>query len=643
METESDELFKKDKDVCIVCGYVSANEFFSFPSDIDTRQKWAAFCDLPFDMIKPDFRLCDQHFRIGDYSISIQLIPTSVPSRQPKGKHGCAPSINNSLQSGLNSINISNPTVNKNESKNAIYCSPVFQSNTATDASNKQFHKDFKDITSNYDDDVLPKAKKLTLKRKLKDEQSRQQTKCFRSEISRLRTRCSRLEDTVAEFTKRIEQLEERCFDATASTEITGNVTEVTCKANLPMFSEVECIDSLSNADAAWPEDHSKKVALVESIEKVAEDGDGYSTESSMPPLEISNDAVHILDESLEQFSDEGCSRYSTQDSLAEFIEEVTEDYCSAESFMLPLEISSDDGLHNSEEQLEQLPDEVELVETSQSIVKDVRKTNLSIFLREKSNDSRDMNATPEQKTEGDPTSIDSQNCLPDLTKATDDVNALDDDEIGNGISVSPHINHQLSDIAASSNNEQFDKAHVRQTLRVELVRVTTQQPNCNDELNASQHNRQASPSARCSKRRKNGGESRITRSPGSPKKKKDLPSVATTIPTSDSVPKKVRGALIQDSTAYCCDVCDKTFSVKRCWTRHQQSHLKLFQCQKCDKRFARKYHLNRHQTTHTETRPYKCDICDARFKNNYDKLRHQRRMHCHLFRVRYLWQTVYP
>ncbi|XP_065217297.1 zinc finger protein 286A-like [Planococcus citri] len=325
------------------------------------------------------------------------------------------------------------------------------------------------------------------------------------------------------------------------------------------MCSEVEYMNSLSNADAARPEDHSKKdfpgmsnddlhntqgkleqhseeIALVEPVEKVAdEDGySGYSTDSSMPPLEIPSDELHTSEGPLETFSEE-------EDSASK----------------------------------------------------------------------------------------DSRNCFSNSTKATDDVflNVLDDNKVVSGISVSPQINRQLrkDDTAANSNNEQFHKAHVGKTVRKEQVQVTSEQPNCNNELNVCQRNGLGSSSAECTKRRENGDEGRITHSA---KNKKELPSPATTIQTSDSVLKKVPEALTRDSPAYRCNICDKTFSKAWRWFQHPRDHLKRFQCRKCGKRYALKWYFIKHQASHTEQKPYKCVICDARFKHYKSKLKHERRFH---------------
>ncbi|XP_065217280.1 zinc finger protein 287-like isoform X2 [Planococcus citri] len=131
--------------------------------------------------------------------------------------------------------------------------------------------------------------------------------------------------------------------------------------------------------------------------------------------------------------------------------------------------------------------------------------------------------------------------------------------------------------------------------------------------------------SGRCSKRRENGGDGWISRSM---KKKKGLPSVATMIETSDSIPKKVPKALTRDSPLYCCNICDRTFSYQSVWKRHQQEHLKSFLCPKCNKPFAEKQYLIEHQATHSEKKPYKCRFCDARFKHSRGKLMHERYRH---------------
>ncbi|XP_065217293.1 uncharacterized protein LOC135843356 isoform X2 [Planococcus citri] len=219
------------------------------------------------------------------------LTHTSVPTLQPKLKHGSTPSINNS--------------------------------NTITDVSNKQFRRKFGDITNNYDDDVPTKGKKLALKRKLKVKQSRQRTtKCFRSEIFKLRTRCSRLEDTVADLKKKFERQDENVVPAKI---IDRNVAEDTCDRGLTIYSSEKSKDSSCNTEAL-PEKHYEKVAFVKPVEKVAKDEDGYSTDSSMPPLEVSNDDLRSLEEPLEQFSEEGCSQYLAQVAHSETSRNITED-----------------------------------------------------------------------------------------------------------------------------------------------------------------------------------------------------------------------------------------------------------------------------------------------------------------------------
>ncbi|XP_065217279.1 zinc finger protein 354B-like isoform X1 [Planococcus citri] len=132
--------------------------------------------------------------------------------------------------------------------------------------------------------------------------------------------------------------------------------------------------------------------------------------------------------------------------------------------------------------------------------------------------------------------------------------------------------------------------------------------------------------SGRCSKRRENGGDGWISRSM---KKKKGLPSVATMIETSDSIPKKARGVLLGDSPPYCCNICDRTFTYQSVWKRHEREHIwNVFECRKCGKQYPFKSYLIRHQKTPCENKPYKCGFCDTRFKCNTYQLKHERRVH---------------
>ncbi|XP_065207880.1 zinc finger protein 1 homolog [Planococcus citri] len=470
---------------------------------------------IHLDKIKPYFRLCDGHFKPEDYRISMQrkvLMPASVPTLLPNRKHTLPPSINKSFQSGTDVTNFSKPTLNKNTSQNTI-CSSDFQRNTTTDAFNKRFCRNFKDITNH--NIVPPKAAKLAMKKNPNLEKCRLQGKNFRSEIFRLKIRCSRLEDTVTNIRKEIKQKVEECFDTREKT--AGNDTrDVQNLCSINAVSENSRHNFCNTEEAT---DQFSEDALAEFVEQVTND-DGYTTDSSIPPLEMLSNDLRDVETEPEQFFEE--------ETPAEYVDEDNQSLNLTSSFSE----KSNESCCNSEVQIQ------------------------------------------ERSSEEDPVSNDLRNCFSqyEQTKMTDDeLLSVLDDKIASGISASPQINSQLcgnnTAAAANSNNEQFDEAHVGQTLQMEQVLVTNQQSNRNDEQNVCQ----------------------------------------------------VRVELMRISP-----ICDETFFDKSDSTRHQRKHSKPFPCPKCKKSFGTKQILKNHQTTHTERRPYKCGICDTKFKSNASKLRHE-------------------
>ncbi|CAL4163283.1 unnamed protein product, partial [Meganyctiphanes norvegica] len=59
--------------------------------------------------------------------------------------------------------------------------------------------------------------------------------------------------------------------------------------------------------------------------------------------------------------------------------------------------------------------------------------------------------------------------------------------------------------------------------------------------------------------------------------------------------------------------LCDKAFSHKQVFIKHQRTHTgeKPYQYSQCDKTFSRKSNLISHQRTHTGEKPYQCNLCD--------------------------------
>lgn len=60
------------------------------------------------------------------------------------------------------------------------------------------------------------------------------------------------------------------------------------------------------------------------------------------------------------------------------------------------------------------------------------------------------------------------------------------------------------------------------------------------------------------------------------------------------------------------CDLCDKSYVLKRGLTAHKRSHVKelFYKCDKCDYQTHLKYRMTYHQIYHSNLKPYKCKIC---------------------------------
>ncbi|XP_065223675.1 zinc finger protein 37-like [Planococcus citri] len=182
-------------------------------------------------------------------------------------------------------------------------CSSDFQRNTTTaNAPGKRLGRNFKDITNNQKT-IPPKTAKLTSKKNLKLGKCQLFRKNFRSEIFRLKIRCFRLEDALANLREEIKQQVEECFVTRANT--AGNVARGIQNSTSSINASSEnSRHNLCNSEARTDQ-RSEEDALVESAEQVLEDG--YTTDSSMPSLQISSDddPDHNIEENPEQFSKE--------------------------------------------------------------------------------------------------------------------------------------------------------------------------------------------------------------------------------------------------------------------------------------------------------------------------------------------------
>lgn len=86
----------------------------------------------------------------------------------------------------------------------------------------------------------------------------------------------------------------------------------------------------------------------------------------------------------------------------------------------------------------------------------------------------------------------------------------------------------------------------------------------------------------------------------------------------------------IHDAKPYfSCQVCLKTFTLYRSYTRHVVAHTgPKFKCDVCDKLFLQKIGLHQHLLSHLDDKFYKCDQCDRSFKQNSSLYNHKANAH---------------
>lgn len=105
-----------------------------------------------------------------------------------------------------------------------------------------------------------------------------------------------------------------------------------------------------------------------------------------------------------------------------------------------------------------------------------------------------------------------------------------------------------------------------------------------------------------------------------------NLPSVAPVVSETASKLANIR----PDTSAFTCQVCQKTFSTARMMKRHVKCHseTKRYSCEHCGKGFNDTFDLKRHIRTHTGVRPYKCTLCAKAFTQRCSLESHQKKIH---------------
>ncbi|XP_065225315.1 zinc finger protein 184-like isoform X5 [Planococcus citri] len=592
-DTEDEEQCTKNEDLCFACGYISAYEFFSFPIDIDIRKQWAKFCDISLDKIKPHFRLCDVHFKPEDYQISTKrrvLKPTGIPTLRPK------------------------PTLSKNASQNTT-CSSDFRRNTTTaDARNKRSCRNFKDITNNQNT-IPPNAAKSTSKKTAKLGKFQILEKNLRTDIFRLKIRCSSLEDTVANIKNEIKQQVEECFVTRANT--AGNVAKDIQNLTSSINASTEnSRNDLCNKEARTDQ-RSVKDTLVGSAEQVTEDG--YTSDSSMPSLEISIDDPQKVEVKPELFTEEVM--------LDEPTEKIAEDNHSVNSTVSPREISTD-RLQNAKAILKPFSIKVTNAETSRSVTENNRYPLTT--------SSENSNSSP-GSTE-DPPAQHFEKVTPPEPENSDEDSQSPNSTIPSSEKSFESRRNAEARAGCSKNQENSGQGRITRSAKQKKHLPSVKKPTRNSSnvsnkakeqmLDSSRHQRKHSKPFQCQACDKQFAfKSKFIRHGLSHSEKKPYRCSICDARFKYSCRKLEHERVHMRGACFECTVCGKKFSFKQSLIEHQRLHsgVKPFSCQSCSKSFAQKSDLTRHQQTHTGEKPFKCRICSKQFSIQGNKARHER------------------
>ncbi|XP_065225392.1 zinc finger protein 37-like isoform X8 [Planococcus citri] len=634
IQDETDEQLTKNEDLCVACGHVSAYEFFSFPINVDIRQQWAKFCDINLDKIKPHFRLCDAHFKPEDYQISMQrrvLMATSVPTLRPKVKHNFTPSISQSFQFGANVISFSMPKSNINTSQDTISSLDFEKNTTVADAPNKRLCGNFKDITNNQDT-IPPKTAKSTTKKNLKHEKCHLLEKNLRSEIFRLKIRCSRLEDTVANFENKIKQQVEECLVTRANT--SGNVTRdiQNLTSSINASSEISR-HNLCNTEARTDQ-RSVRETLVGSAEQVTENG--YTTDSNMSSLKISIGHPQKVEVKQELFTEEVM--------LDEPAEMVAEENHFVNSTISPREISTE-LLHNAKANLKQFSIRVVDAETSRNVTENNRYP-LTTSSAENSNTRRcstedpleqhfeEAPPEPEYSDEGSKspksTIPSSEKSLKSRRKAeaqpgcSKDQENSDQGRITRSAKQNKHLPSVKKPTRNSGNGSNKVTAEMLDSLPYCCGTCGTKFSYKSDWTKHQHEHTKLFHCQFCDKQFAYKSNLIAHGSIHSEKKNYKCRSCDARFKHNSS--KLAHERLHVEEPRFECADCGKKCFYKHHLISHQRLHsgVKPFSCQICSKSFALKHNLTDHERTHSKEKPFQCRICNKQFKYTRSRALHE-------------------